>query len=307
MVIVITCFNEVNIFFTKGYLVGKQKSESGSGHLVIVVFLVVALLGMLGFVFWQNYMKPKVNNNPTDAKTIVNTTANARTIVSGINDLLNTKYSSSTIKIKFNPSGSGSPIYKPNEANYFVMVETSPGLIIDTGSFDSTVNSPVLTDIDNYLNSQHFTKDDSLYTGMLSSEGHYYNSSTVICSLDGGVTAQPISLYCANIADFTPVTAAVKPFVQAYYLNNKSDIGNVAFMTPSIKTSNTAGYQFADERISFGLGGMDAYFYKKDGDDWKYFTRTQQTMCNVFDTTEMRAAFAGETCYDSSGNSTIVK
>ena len=37
----------------------KKQSQSGFAHLAIILVLVVALLGALGFVFWQNFMQPK--------------------------------------------------------------------------------------------------------------------------------------------------------------------------------------------------------------------------------------------------------
>lgn len=37
-----------------------KKTQSGSTHIIIIIVLVVALLGVLGFVFWQNFL-----NNPT--------------------------------------------------------------------------------------------------------------------------------------------------------------------------------------------------------------------------------------------------
>jgi hypothetical protein len=44
----------------------KISSQKGSTHVIIIVILVVALLGALGFVFWQNFMnKPAPANNET--------------------------------------------------------------------------------------------------------------------------------------------------------------------------------------------------------------------------------------------------
>ncbi len=37
-------------------MINKNLSQKGSAHVVIVVILVVALLGVLGFVFWQNFI-----------------------------------------------------------------------------------------------------------------------------------------------------------------------------------------------------------------------------------------------------------
>lgn len=56
----------------KGYIVKKQNTQSGSAHLVIIIILVLALIGALGFVFWQNFMQSKDNNKQenTSVKTI---------------------------------------------------------------------------------------------------------------------------------------------------------------------------------------------------------------------------------------------
>lgn len=39
-----------------------DKKQSGSAHLVITIILAVALIGTLGFVYWQNFMQPKDSN-----------------------------------------------------------------------------------------------------------------------------------------------------------------------------------------------------------------------------------------------------
>ena len=58
--------------FMKGYLMNKQKSQSGFAHLAIIIVLIVALLGTLGFVYWQNFMQTKTSNTaqktPTENK-----------------------------------------------------------------------------------------------------------------------------------------------------------------------------------------------------------------------------------------------
>jgi|GEM_PF-4700588 len=36
-------------------MIGNLKKQSGSAHVVIVIILVVALIGALGFMFWQNF------------------------------------------------------------------------------------------------------------------------------------------------------------------------------------------------------------------------------------------------------------
>ncbi len=57
--------------FTKGYLVNKLTKQSGFAHIIVLtVILAVALIGTLGFVFWQNVMMPKTN--VSDGKVVDN-------------------------------------------------------------------------------------------------------------------------------------------------------------------------------------------------------------------------------------------
>lgn len=52
-------------------MINKTLSQKGSAHAVIIVILVVALLGTLGFIFWQNFIKPETaqNTNSNTSKT----------------------------------------------------------------------------------------------------------------------------------------------------------------------------------------------------------------------------------------------
>lgn len=48
-------------FITKGHLVNKQKSQSGfAHHLIIIIAIVAVVIGALGYVYWKNFMQPKV-------------------------------------------------------------------------------------------------------------------------------------------------------------------------------------------------------------------------------------------------------
>lgn len=58
------------MFSKKGHLLNKHKSQSGSAHLIIVVVLLFALVGGLGFVFWQNRANTQVNTSTTNNKKI---------------------------------------------------------------------------------------------------------------------------------------------------------------------------------------------------------------------------------------------
>lgn len=50
----------------------KSNNQNGSAHIVIIIILVVALLGTLGFVLWQNFLKPK--NDTVGVKSVPTST-----------------------------------------------------------------------------------------------------------------------------------------------------------------------------------------------------------------------------------------
>jgi hypothetical protein len=55
-----------------------KSKQQGSAHIIIVVILVLALLGALGFIFWQNFLnaKPEVTKVQT---TVESTTTTLKT------------------------------------------------------------------------------------------------------------------------------------------------------------------------------------------------------------------------------------
>lgn len=63
----------------------KKQSQSGSAHFIVIFILVIALLGALGFVFWQNFIQTKTTNNNT-ASTSTSSTKTTDVVVD------NTKY-----------------------------------------------------------------------------------------------------------------------------------------------------------------------------------------------------------------------
>ena len=50
-----------------------KKYQTGSAHVVIIAILVIAILGLLGFVFWQNFIEKKNTITPTTTSTTKDT------------------------------------------------------------------------------------------------------------------------------------------------------------------------------------------------------------------------------------------
>lgn len=46
-----------------------KSKQPGSAHVIITVIIVIALLGALGFIFWQNFMKAEPLNTNTETST----------------------------------------------------------------------------------------------------------------------------------------------------------------------------------------------------------------------------------------------
>ena len=56
----------------------QQKTQSGFAHLAIIIVLAVALVGTLGFVFWQNFMQKK-DSDTSKANTTTSTSKTTTT------------------------------------------------------------------------------------------------------------------------------------------------------------------------------------------------------------------------------------
>ena len=47
----------------------KLNNQTGSAHVIIIIILIAAVLGLLGFVFWNNYLKVKPSADTTNKTT----------------------------------------------------------------------------------------------------------------------------------------------------------------------------------------------------------------------------------------------
>jgi hypothetical protein len=53
----------------------KSRNQTGSAHVVVIVILAVVVLGLVGYVFWNNFLKAK----PSTSKTASATTSTSKT------------------------------------------------------------------------------------------------------------------------------------------------------------------------------------------------------------------------------------
>lgn len=136
----------------------KQKHQSGSVHLVVVIVLIVALVGALGFIFWRNFIQDKVinkENNETTASipktdapaAVKDVTAEWLTYEGTLFGGYSIKYPSEDWSVQETPQTNHLTIYNmarkaSSDVDYWVGVSIYIG---DTANF-STDFGPNLTD-----------------------------------------------------------------------------------------------------------------------------------------------------------------
>lgn len=102
--------------------------QAGFSHLIIITLtLAVAVIGLLGYVFWQNFLQPKNNSNP-----VANSNSTTKTAATD-----NTKYFSITeLGVKGVYNGKYNLSYKVTDNYVSLTTSDSPsecqGRILDT-------------------------------------------------------------------------------------------------------------------------------------------------------------------------------
>lgn len=241
---------------------------------------------------------------------------NADAAITAINKLIGGMNTSKSVDIKSNFVNGKSPSYSPigvaykaaTSKNVALSLAISEQNFIDSDQWTVLVD-PILSNIDIFLTNSNFKKSADVNVG--AGEISRYISDIGVCSLLNNSNPHKILLVCANISDYPSNVTGVDKFpsvLASAGISNK----NVIFETPIIRDSVTPGYQNAYMDINPQDGMMGGYFvllYKKVGGDWKYFKSAQQGLsCDTYNTTELRAAFSGNYCYDTATkNDSIVK
>lgn len=103
-----------------------RKSESGSVHIVVISLLVVALIGAMGFIFWQNFMQPDISKKATNDTTVTNTKQSAnedesKTASTNQNEgyLVLDSWG-----VRFKPTGNAKISYEQKNGNYWFTTDT---------------------------------------------------------------------------------------------------------------------------------------------------------------------------------------
>jgi len=200
--------------------------------------------------------------------------------------------------------------YQVKDTDYYVTTDQTYGLNIqktvattsETG-VDTVFTQGIVNEITAIFASSQYKKTTEVLTGT------EYQSDAVICTVSG-VDTIPVYVTCANKNAYTKISSDLKPFVVSYRSGNPDDTSETVFSAPTIKSTSVSGYQTATVAISSRqeVGSKGAFFYRKDNADWKFFKATQSlSNCSDYNTDDLKAAFADETCVSDSNTNILVK
>ena len=116
----------------------QRKSQSGSAHVIIIAVLVVALVGALGWIFWQNFVGEKpVPASSNDDKNITQAPQQSTSCVDTVNLCFKVPSSWTSEKTETTYPGEGSQAWidNGNKAMY-----TFHGLKLNSGDKSVTVH-----------------------------------------------------------------------------------------------------------------------------------------------------------------------
>lgn len=175
-----------------------KKTQSGFVHLIIIIVLAVALIGALGFVYWQNFMQPKVSDT-TDttitADTAVLLDKSITENATGSNLTLN--YPSSWIvadSTSLNPDPSSS-----NERIYITSPDTNVKIsfwvgIDGVGGTCNSADAGTFSDVNTYTlpNYSGYTLYETIVAGFRATSKVLKNNSEIqvgnsVCELGLGL------------------------------------------------------------------------------------------------------------------------
>ena len=129
--------------FTKGHLVSKTKSQSGFAHIIILtVILGVALIGTLGFVYYQNFVQKKTDSSSSvkPSKTTTDKTKTTDNDIVSLPAVADDNVTGSKLGLRY-PTGwkmTNTPNKNPDQ---------SQGNIIEINSPDDAITVKLWTNI----------------------------------------------------------------------------------------------------------------------------------------------------------------
>jgi len=283
---------------------------------IIVTLLVLAFLAAASYVAWL-LIKPL---EPTKTDTSQTTTAQTTTQLTAEKLIADIKPSMLGEVKESTKDGTGgvtptfnAPVFRPEGFEFSVWASTDSGFA--SYGTKATVASDLLA-IGTALKTHGLIatvldpgSDTSTYQAA-------YQSNDITCTLSDQKpyvsTQQYITtIGCADKASYIENAKTLQPYYAVYKTQADTSSTDIVMSVPTTKASKTTGY--TTSTISIGgaaynsVGGFAGLFYKTPDKTIHYFTGTQsQLSCDTYNTTDLKKAYLGETCYKDNNKTAVV-
>jgi len=278
------------------------------GLVVMASFLILVLaISMIAYRV--------VSTPPKHPRILPPVQTSLQSIISSLRTSLPATY---TYLYGVGPTAQTSVGYRAFGENFQVILPVMPFGIAFTDTNTSNEQttysdlSRVAMSMNAYLISHHFSAVTSQdQTNGLLEAVYFYQRADAVCQV---TLYTELSLTCTPLTTLTNVVTQAKPLI-ALYEAAKPDSGRALISSPTIKESQTTGYTIARLPIYNNVGETDVNFYKYGSGTWQmvdlgWYNDPHENAgitpnCADFESnTQVRAAFAGQSCYDSATRTT---
>jgi hypothetical protein len=242
----------------------KSTSQTGSAHMVIIIVIVLAVIGALGYVLWNNMNKPKANNTQTSQNNTPTPPAKKSEIVtlqnSDMNKYVNYEqgFEFEFPKVVYSGIGCTTSTTVLNTSGQQIPVE--PHYNLNGGSAETTI----LESVGRYIITTKNMVVLSNYTQ--TSDGHYLAHTCDVKPATVGLadTRNEVgAVYVDNTAtkEFDIVSAKNDDDITAYIRkitgDNQATIGAKG---PLTQDRQDISIKYGPERLT-GAGGYKLWYY----------------------------------------------
>ena len=121
----------------------------------------------------------------------------------------------------------------------------------------------------------------------------WYEGDGIFCEYE---KLSEITLSCADKSWYTDEQKELTLALRAAYKKKTGEEGSEISIPNAHKIEKKNGYEHL---VAYDSNAV-AHYYRKDGGEWKYFISTQAPVsCDKYDTDELKEAYNGTICYDS--------
>lgn len=196
------------------------------------------------------------------------------------------------------------PLVKNQNAKTLLRLEKSYGLYAFKELDDMDKSLEIAEAINKKLKENGFVEngDVSGPSYVVGDSNLINHDSGIVCNINSGL---PFIAGCGHTSWISNDTISLaNKLADAFFAVENTYPFSINFDHYAIKDSPISPYQIL---INVAVSNAKGLFYRTGPDaDWQYFTTTQGVLnCSDFNTQDLKNAFAGETCYDGSQNSTV--